>query len=596
MKFPFVGGRFQEFCSSAGFKVNRVILLKVIWLAEVGVVWGGTAYGTLNNFDVVNDTGVECHGFEIELEDIRSSDISSTYNWNHYGTPMITEDLTDPLHPKVRVRYASGKNADGSWSAYTAIPDGPISPTNGHQFTNPNVNFGGEHFGVGYRGNPGAIRYHWLVDGGGGTLVQGPAVLVATPQFNFMAGVNGGVARVQAVIRPAPVERALEFGPATWVKEIRTTSHNNGEVKLRDLVSDDPEDNEDRNWRNGEPDEVEVEWQLLQEEFKADDGGENGMLEAEPEELNEGDEVVTRRYEFYEYLGPVDAENGEAKADKVGEDGVHGVGTKRINGVEVDLSTRVVVGKYLGAQMSAFDVHAPVGLIEQVQDGVLNEEYPTRTLVISGFFPFASTNWGDLPEGMSYGRLTGELSGTPMETGVFQFTVEVRAGEDPVVRRTFTLTVLEDEAAGLVPRCHLDTVPMPLEAGQTFGDGIYGKGNQVVAMAQAAPGYVFRRWVENGKVVGATPEVSLEMNINRSLVAEFEYVGLGPRVNSRVKENGSVVLEWPAAVPGSVLWSARVLGAGAWTRVLEGVVVDGETNRFEVKPLEGVWFFRLGPP
>ena len=27
-----------------------------------------TAYGTLNNFDCVNDTGVEAHGFEIETE------------------------------------------------------------------------------------------------------------------------------------------------------------------------------------------------------------------------------------------------------------------------------------------------------------------------------------------------------------------------------------------------------------------------------------------------------------------------------------------------------------------------------------------------
>src|SRR5687767_15223332 len=31
-----------------------------------------TAYGTLNNFDVFNDTGVSCHGFEIEIEDARS--------------------------------------------------------------------------------------------------------------------------------------------------------------------------------------------------------------------------------------------------------------------------------------------------------------------------------------------------------------------------------------------------------------------------------------------------------------------------------------------------------------------------------------------
>ncbi|MBK9317302.1 MAG: hypothetical protein IPM55_24095 [Acidobacteria bacterium] len=45
------------------------------------------AYGTLNNFDCVNDTGVEAHGFDIELEGIHSKDITYTYDYNHYGVP-----------------------------------------------------------------------------------------------------------------------------------------------------------------------------------------------------------------------------------------------------------------------------------------------------------------------------------------------------------------------------------------------------------------------------------------------------------------------------------------------------------------------------
>ncbi len=125
-----------------------------------------TAWGSINNFDVVNHTGEICHGFEIEIEDIHSRDITRTYNWNHYGTPKITEDNTDPVHPKVRIRYESAKNADKSWSAYTAIPSGPIDPTNGHRFTDPSLNFGGEHFGVGYRVPAANIVYHWLIDGG----------------------------------------------------------------------------------------------------------------------------------------------------------------------------------------------------------------------------------------------------------------------------------------------------------------------------------------------------------------------------------------------------------------------------------------------
>ena len=41
----------------------------------------GIAYGTVNNFDTVNDTSNLCHGFEIELDDIRSSDITYTFDY-----------------------------------------------------------------------------------------------------------------------------------------------------------------------------------------------------------------------------------------------------------------------------------------------------------------------------------------------------------------------------------------------------------------------------------------------------------------------------------------------------------------------------------
>jgi hypothetical protein len=163
----------------------------------------GVAYGTINNFDTVNDTGVTCHGFEIEMDDIHSTDITYTYSWNHYGTPKISEDNTDPLHPKVRVRYESAKNPDGTWAAYTAIPSGPIAPTQGHQFTDPSVNFGGEHFGAGYRGTPSSVSHHWLIDNGS-VLVLGPAVNIATPTFTYNPPAAAVPAQVQAAIVPPP--------------------------------------------------------------------------------------------------------------------------------------------------------------------------------------------------------------------------------------------------------------------------------------------------------------------------------------------------------------------------------------------------------
>jgi hypothetical protein len=313
------------------------------------------AYGSLNNFDVVNDTETECHGFEIEIEDIHSTDITYTYDYNHYGTPRIEQDDSVAGHPIVRIFYEAKKNPDGSWSAYTAIPAGPVAPTDGHQFTDPSVNFGGEHFGAGFYGVPTTVRYFWLKDDGSGNLVRGNPVNIATPAFSYIPAQGGNPAQVGAVIElPEPPEVPfLEFGEATWVKVTTTTTHNENPVELRDLVSDDPDDPDDRNWRNGEPDEVEVEWQIMQTEFNQDDGGKNGKLENAPEDLEEGDEVVTVRYDFFEYVGPLDPESGEALAEDVGPDDIHGEGILAgEDGGDIDLSTVVVVGDYIGAQMA----------------------------------------------------------------------------------------------------------------------------------------------------------------------------------------------------------------------------------------------------
>lgn len=56
-----------------------------------------TAYGSLSNFDVVNDTGGKCYGFEIELDDVVSTSITYTYDYNHYGRPTISHWLVFTL-------------------------------------------------------------------------------------------------------------------------------------------------------------------------------------------------------------------------------------------------------------------------------------------------------------------------------------------------------------------------------------------------------------------------------------------------------------------------------------------------------------------
>jgi hypothetical protein len=491
------------------------------------------AYGSINNFDTVNDTGRVCHGFEIEIEDCHTTAITYTYNYNHYGVPKITQDDSIPGHPKTVIRWESKKNADGSWAAHTAIPTTTIAPTDGHQFTNPSVNFGGEHFGVGYNISVGAIHYNWLVDNGSGALVHGGVVQVSTPVFTYYPPVAAAPAQVQAVIvpPPPPAPEPKEFGKAVWMKEIKTTTHNSNEIKLRELVSDDPDDANDKNWANGEPDEVEVEWRLLQKRNTQPDGGPNNEVAAAPEDLPNGDEVVTRRYEFFKYTGPVDAETGEAMADAVDADGVHGSGTVTYadhfnpatgewQTITTDLSTLEVVGDYTGAQMAAVDVDAPVGLIDHVGEAEVGTAYAPRTVVIEGALPFTATQTGSLPPGMTFDEVTGVLSGTPATAGVYAFDVTASDGYNVDVEKKYTMTVT---AAGAepAPASLLDTSCSPVGSGTTTGDGSYAIGANATVTATAEPGYHFLNWTDNGLIVGTNTSYSLAMDVNHSLVANF---------------------------------------------------------------------------
>ena len=491
------------------------------------------AYGSINNFDTVNDTGHECHGFEIDIEDCRSTDISYTYDYNHYGTSSITQDDSLPGHPRCIVRWESKKNADGTWAAYTAIPAGPIAPTQGHQFTDPSVNFGGEHFGVGYNVAVGAVSYNWLIDNGSGTLVNGGAVQVSTPTFTYYPPVAAAPPQVQAVIvpPPPPAPPPKEFGDALWVKEIRTTAHNNHEVKLRDLVSADPAEPNGKNWKNGEQDEVEVEWRILQKSSGKPDGGPNNNVAAVAEGLPNGDETVTRRYEFYKYTGPLDAETGEAMGDAVGPNGINGTGsvtyadhfdfgTGEWVTVTTDLSKVAVVGDFSGAQMAAAQIAAPVALIDHVSEGRINTPYAARTLVIEGALPFFAVQDGVLPAGMTFDPFSGVLSGTPSESGQFAFALTASDGLNPDVAKNYTL-IIAAEGEVLPPTSLLDTVAMPVGAGTTAGDGAFAPGENVAVAATANDGYHFVNWTDNDKVVSNSLSYSLAVDVNHTLVAHF---------------------------------------------------------------------------
>jgi hypothetical protein len=570
-----------------------------------GTACASIAYGSINNFDTVNDAGVPCHGFEIELDDIHSADITYTYDYNHYGTPKITEDTVSvPGHTNVLVRYEAVWMGTG-WSAYTAVPTTNIPPTQGHAFTNPSLNFGGEHFGVGYRNQPTKVQYHWLIDSGSHTLALGPQVNVSTPTFTYNppgAGVPAQVAAViPAPVLPLPPTIGFEFSDATWVKEILTTSHTNTPVELRDLITPDTNNPSAKDWRNGEPDQVEVQWQLLQTDYMSSDynptngiGGANGKLAGPGQNLTNSDDVVTCRYEYYAYIGPyADWDTHQAMAEAVAADGIHGVGTyTNSNGDPVDLSTVAVVGKFLGAQMSAMAASAPIGLIDHLPDGEVGVAYPTRSLVIAGDTNFVATSSGALPGGMAFDPATGWVYGTPdaNTAGVYIFTVSVTASNNPVLTKKYPFIV----AAGafLPPHSSVDTSSSPPNGGTTTGDGVYTNGTTAAVIATPNAGFKFVNWTENGTVVSTAASYTFTNIINQSLVANFV---AAPQLSFATQPN-ALVLTWPTNFSGFSLQQNSDPGTTNWVSVTNTVNLSGTNKQVIISPLTGKGFFRLMHP
>jgi hypothetical protein len=359
-----------------------------------------------------------------------------------------------------------------------------------------------------------------------------------------------------------------------------TVSHNNSEVKLRDLVSPDPDYPEEADWRNGEPDEVEVEWQLLQTDCHKADGGANGELVGAAQDLPGGDEIITRRYEFYKYVGPIDEETGEALADRVGPDGIHGVN---------EYTNTVIVGAYVGAQMSAFDVDAPIGLIDQLEDGELGAPYTKRTVIIAGNAPFTATTAGALPEGMIFDEGTGEISGTPTTTGIFFLTVQASDTNNPVISKTYAFAVTEPGVV-LPPHSTVDTSARPVTGGTTEGQGWYTNGTTATVTAAPAAGFAFVSWTDNGVQVSTTSTYQFTNHVNRSLVANFV---LAPQLTLAAPQRNVLAFAWPTNFAGFGLQQSPDLMATNWVRVTNAARVVGGTYEILLGPPTSNTFFRL---
>ena len=342
----------------------------------VAPVHGGV-FGSLGNFDVVNDTGHTAHGFEIEIEDSsydHPGKISSIFGLDrNFGVPSASvERYGAPTVDYItgfgaRITY-QGSFTHGAWNVGTqsgvfANPRDSCWTLGGVGY--PNIPC--DHFGIGTFGNPAKTTYSWLLETTPNSATLTKSV-VGIPAVVFIPPPPGNPAqpiqvKIHALANPANIGQ--NFGEAYWVKTYKTQLPH--EVELNNLL---------RHNNDVEAAEVEVEWDVFQARFDGQGINEDKVAQFV---LGANDKAVIRRYEFYKYTGLFDPSgDGEVMCDGGGAalghacDNPFGDGTPAGGGVN-DL------GNFVGAQIAAFNaVQAPV----QVPAPVPEPE--TYTMLLAG--------------------------------------------------------------------------------------------------------------------------------------------------------------------------------------------------------------------
>jgi hypothetical protein len=329
---------------------KALLAVGVCALALTGASNAGPIYGTLGNFDVVNDSGSDAHGFEIDLEGIHSSDITDTFGGpgryfpptvERYGSPTITDTATGVL-----IVY-KGTFSGGAWNVST--PSGVFTTPGESCWTGGGIGYGPstpcDHFGVGTSKTPTASIYSWLVDPtNSGHLTSVTASIPApvwtvTPAPPPPPHSPPAPPFVAAAVQAPQPDGADQFGTPEWVK-VFTTQYDRP-VALEDLMGGNgivPQDAA----------ETEVEWQLLQTEAGNPAAGllENGG------DAGAGAESVVRRYEFYKYTGLLDL-SGEALCDTPES----AANTNNCGDVYNNLLGLYGVGDFIGAQNGAVNLN-----------------------------------------------------------------------------------------------------------------------------------------------------------------------------------------------------------------------------------------------
>lgn len=390
-----------------------------MWFAASAAM--ASVYGTLDNFDVVNDTGGTAHGFEIEIHDIHESNITSIFGdatrWpdmERYGVPTVTE-YSDASGFGVRITYKA-TYSNGSWSASTPSGTLPVSPSDScwpYGAADYGPNYPCDHFGVSTNVSTPNVVYSWLVeDATPGNLVPVVAtvpnpVWTVTPQPPINNVPQPPLVNV-AIAAPEPIQ--YEFGEPRWVKVTATGTLE--DIAIEDLVAENAIIKKAQT-------QVQIEWQLIQSDIGDPQAG---QIDLTGVELDEGAAGVVYRFEFYKYIGARDPETNEAKpvtSDTPAQPDPADLGefiVAQNAGINFDGVIPEAPPLPIAPSINATIAGAIVGqAYSQVINATPGNPGDTLEITVTG-----------LPAGLSFDSATNTIAGTPTLVGTFPLVITVK--------------------------------------------------------------------------------------------------------------------------------------------------------------------------
>ena len=472
--------------------------------------------GSYGNFDVLNDTGGEACGFEMEVWGVSKSQLTRIFpsNFNasviRYGFGAATD-----FPGGTYVRWMSPYDAaTGKFTSCTPVPPtltrvpGDSCWTLGMPGTYATA--GCEHFGIStYYANPTKILYRWLLPDAAnpGQLIRnGTDISIPSPIWSVVQPANPALPPVVVAEIQAPPPPPARFGDARWVKVYKNEVQR--KVDLDELVGDNPA------IVAQDAAHLEVSWSLLQ----ADPPG--GNQRRRGRQINQGNagngnHAVVRRYEYYRYAGVLDPLTNEAlcadltcTAPSAGELGNAIAAQNAAANLDLNALTVTMDGSGVGRVSSAdkiYDCGTKCYGVYNLGSAV------TLTAKANSGSNFAT--WGGACAGNA-ATCTVAMNAEKAVTATFTAVVAGGGGGGGGGGGTpsFTLSIGKSNAGAVT------STPAGINCGSACA-AKFSAGSSVTLVATPPPGLAFLGW--SGACSGSNPSCTVSVNADTKAQASF---------------------------------------------------------------------------